>query len=198
MVDPRTAERLTYRALYFACAALVLFLGLLPLSQTPTLWPVPDGWQEGLPEGLLLFGLPVPDVLLCLTLLWVQRRPDFIPVWAVAVVFFLSDLLAMRPPGLWTLIVVVGTEIIRVREADTRDMPPWGEWAVAAVAILGMMLAYRLALGLFLLPDVDIGQAAGAALMTILLYPVLAGILRVTLGLRRAATGEVDQLGKRL
>jgi hypothetical protein len=34
--------------------------------------------------------------------------------------------------------------------------------------------------------------------MTILLYPVLAGILRVTLGLRRAATGEVDQLGKRL
>ena len=78
---------LGFRMLYLSTALLMLFLNLLPLG----------------PVSLVL---PAPDLLIGLTLCWTMRRPDYVPLGLVALVFFLADVLHMRPLGLWTLIAM--------------------------------------------------------------------------------------------
>lgn len=198
MVDPRTAARLSYRALYLALAFLGLFVRLLPLSAAPQPWPLPEGLLRAMPGWMLPAEWPGPDVLLALTILWVQRRPDFIPAPMIALVFFLDDLMTMRPPGLWALVVLTGTEVLRARETGMRDLPFWGEWLVGALAMTAMVLAYRFLLALFIVPGVSLGPAILNLVATVALYPVLALALQVAFGLSRTATGEVDALGQRL
>lgn len=198
MVDPRTAARLSYRALYVALALFSLFVRLLPLSAAPQPWPLPETMLAAMPDWMMPAEWPGPDMLLCLTILWVQRRPDFVPAPLIATVFFLDDLMTMRPPGLWALIVLVGTEILRARETGMRDLPFWGEWLVGGLVMAAMVLAYRFALALFLVPGVSLGPAILNLLATVALYPLLALALQVAFGLSRTATGEVDALGQRL
>ena len=198
MDDPRTAARLSYRALYLALAFLGLFVRLLPLSAAPQPWPLPEGLLRAMPGWMLPAEWPGPDVPLALTILWVQRRPDFIPAPMIALVFFLDDLMTMRPPGLWALVVLTGTEVLRARETGMRDLPFWGEWLVGALAMTAMVLAYRFLLALFIVPGVSLGPAILNLVATVALYPVLALALQVAFGLSRTATGEVDALGQRL
>ncbi|MCX8509471.1 MAG: rod shape-determining protein MreD [Rhodobacteraceae bacterium] len=179
MVDPRTARRWAYQSLFLGLVALILFFRLLPLSMRPVEWPT-------------------PDLLLCLTVVWVLRRPDYIPVLAVAGVFLLEDLLTMRPPGLWALIVLIGTEFLRRRENATRDLPFGWEWLMAGGVMLAMGLVYRFALALFMIPQVSFGPVLVQMLATAAIYPLLAIVLQLAFGLRRSAPGEIDAFGQRL
>ena len=179
MVDPVAASRFGHRALFVGLAALILFVRLLPLSAEPSHWPG-------------------PDVLLCLTVVWALRRPDYSPAPVIAAIFFVEDLLTLRPPGLWTLIVLVGTEFLRRRETGTRDLPFLAEWAMAGIVMAAMMLANRLAYAVFVIPEGGFGQMLAQLTVTVIAYPVLALIMQASVGLRRAATGEVDALGHRL
>lgn len=179
MVDPVAAARAGHRALYFALAALIVFVRILPLSTSPGDWPG-------------------PDLLLCLTVVWVLRRPDYIPALSVALVFFIDDLISLRPPGLWSLIVLVGTEYLRSRETATRDLPFLLEWVFAGAVIAGMLFANRFAYALFMIPQAALGQVLVQYLATVVAYPVLAVAMQISFGLRRAAPGEVDALGHRL
>jgi len=198
MVDPRTARRFGYRSLFLALAALILFLRLLPLSSGPAYWPLPQGVVGRMPGWLYPDQWPGADTLLCLTVVWVLRRPDFIPAAMVAGVFLLDDLMAMRPPGLWALIALLGTEFLRARETATRDLPFLGEWIMAGLVIAAMTFGYRAVNTLFMIPQVSLGPAILQMLATIAIYPVLALAMQFGFWLRRAATGEVDELGQRL
>ena len=198
MVDPRTATLWGYRSLFLGLVAVILFLRLLPLSALPDAWPLPEGILAHFPDWLYPQDWPGADMLLCLTIVWVQRRPDFAPTLMVAGVFLLEDLLTFRPPGLWAAIVLIGTEFLRQRENSTRDLPFWGEWAMVAAVIAAMTLANRLILALFMVPQVALGQAVLYMVTTIVIYPGLAMVMQYVLGLHRAAPGEVDTWGRRL
>ena len=104
MVDPIRATRLAHRLLFVGIVAVLIFIRILPLSSMPS-------------------SIPGPDLALGLTLAWVLRHPDYVPAVTIAGVFLLEDLLFMRPPGLWALIVLAGTEFVRAREVVTRDLP---------------------------------------------------------------------------
>lgn len=198
MVDPRTATRWAFQVLYLGLVALILFFRLLPLSMVPDVWPLPAAMVAILPDWLSPNDWPGPDLLLGLTVVWVLRRPDFMPVLAVAAVFLLDDLLTMRPPGLWALIVLIGTEFLRKRETATRDLPFGWEWLMASAVMGAMVLAYRFAQALFMIPQVSFGPVLLQLLATVAIYPVLAIALQLTFGLRRAAPGEIDAFGQRL
>jgi len=198
MVDPRTATRIGYRLLYLALAALILFLRLLPLSSGTSPWPVPTSILERMPDWLYPYEWPGQDTLLCLTIVWVLRRPDFIPALSIAAVFLLDDFLSMRPPGLWAMIVLVGTEFLRKRENATRDLPFLAEWMMAGLVIAAMVIANRIALTVFMIPQVSLGPALIQMIATIAVYPILAYAMQLAFDLRRAATGEVDAFGQRL
>ena len=71
---------LWFRRLVFVLVALFLFyLRLLPLASVAGQWPG-------------------PDLLLCLIFAWLVRRPDYVPVWLVASVVLVEDMLLQRPP----------------------------------------------------------------------------------------------------
>ena len=179
MVDPLTTRRLSFVGLYLGLAALLLFVRLLPLSTLPT-------------------DLPGPDILLCLTFAWLMRRPDFLPVLAIVAVFALEDMLLMRPPGLWALVVLIVTEILRDRTATTRDMPFLAEWMLMAICTVGMLLSYRLVLALVMVPQAGLGLSLLQLLATIAAYPIVAWATQSLLGLRRVAPGDLDALGNRI
>lgn len=198
MVDPRTASLWTFRALFAGLVVLIWFFRLLPLSMMPASWPVPEGLLAHFPDWLYPHQWPGSDLLLALTVVWVFRRPDFVPALLIATVFLLDDLLSMRPPGLWAVIVLAGTEFLRARENAMRDLPFLWEWLLAAAVMAAMMLANRLILAVFLIPQVSFGPVFLQLVATILVYPVVAVAMQMAFGLRRAAKGEIDMFGQRL
>lgn len=178
MVDPVSSARIGYRSLFILLAAFVLFVRALPLSATPAT-------------------IPGPDILTCLAVAWVLRRPEYVPSLIIVCVFLLEDILTMRPPGLWTVIVLLGTEFLRTRATLTRDLPFLVEWAMVGVVIVAMTLVNRVVLAVFMVPQAGLGTVLVQVLVTLTAYPlVVAGSL--LLSMRKAAPGQVDALGHRL
>ena len=168
-----------HRLLFVAIALVLMFLRLLPLPH-----------EAG--------ALPGPDILLCLTFAWIMRRPDYLPVLLIAGVVLLEDMLVMRPPGLWTALVVLGSEFIRSRVAMTRELNFGIEWVLVAGLMLGLLLAYRLAFALMLLPQPAFGFALVQVIWSILCYPVVVALSRFVLDLYKPAMGQVDAQGRRM
>jgi len=172
-------DTLAYLGLWVLIAAASILLRILPLDD---------------PHG----GWPAPDLLLALTLAWVLRRPSHLPAVAIALVFLAEDLFMMRPPGLWALAVLIGTEFLRRRTLVVREMNLMLEWAMVAAVMVSMSLAYRLVLMIVMSPRDPIDLSAMALAVTILVYPLVVGVLQFVLRVRKPATGEVDELGRRL
>lgn len=176
MIARPARRRLLGMALYAGVAMLVLFLRLLPLAPGRVPWPG-------------------PDLLLCLTIAWVLRRPEQVPALLIAAVALAEDLLLSRPIGLWAAMMVIGSELARAREARWRAQPFVVEWLRVALLMALMMLGARLATLVVLLPVPPLGQVLLQWLASVAAYPpvVLAGTM--LLGLRRAAPGETEGMG---
>ena len=99
MIGSPVRRRLVGQSLYVGLVLMSLFLRLRPID------PGRVGW-------------PGPDLILCLTLAWVQRRPDYLPAGLVAAVILAEDLFMLRPPGLWAALTVLGAEFLRSRGYD--------------------------------------------------------------------------------
>ncbi len=179
MVDSFRGSVWIYRAAFLFVALFILFVKLLPLGSVAGDWPG-------------------PDILLCLIFAWVVRRPDFLPVLLVAFVLLLEDLILMRPPGLWTALVVIATEFVRSRMALTRELSFWAEWALVGGLMFGLLLAYRLVFSVAFLPQPGFGFALLQTLWSILCYPLVVAASRFVLDLRKPAMGEVDAYGRPL
>jgi rod shape-determining protein MreD len=172
-------DTLLHLGLWLLIAALSLLARLLPLDAA-------DG------------GLPGPDVLLALTIAWILRRPAHIPAVAVALVFLVEGLFVMRPPGLWALAVLVGTEILRGRQPAVREMNIFLEWMLVAAVLTGMTLAYRLVLAIVMVPEEPFDLSLVKLVFTVLAYPLVVAVLQLLLRVRKPAMGEVDELGRKL
>lgn len=179
MNDLRRLDTLLHLALWLALASVSILARLLPLGG------IDAGW-------------PVPDLLLALTLAWVLRRPAHLPAPAIAFVFLAEDLFLMRPPGLMALVVLVGSEFLRQRETVVRELNLLLEWLLVAAVMTVMALAYRLVLALVMIPNAPLGLSLAGLIVTIVAYPLVVLTLQGLLGVRKPATGEVDDLGRKL
>lgn len=179
MVDPLRRDILLHRGIFVAVALALIFIRLMPMG--------------GLPGAL-----PGPDLLMCLILAWLLRRPDYLPALLIVAMVLLEDLLLMRPPGLWAALMLVGTEFLRSRIALTRELSFVVEWLFMAALMLAMFLGYRLILAVTFLPQVAFGYALAQVLASILFYPVVVWLSHVTLGVHKPGMGEVDEMGRRL
>jgi rod shape-determining protein MreD len=164
---------------FILLALAILFLQLLPLNTTPRL-------------------LPFPDVLLLLTCIWVVRRPDYIAVLTIALLFLVSDFLFHRPPGLMAALTVVATEALRARAPRLRASGFGMEWLTVALAIVAITLGGRFALTIVMLPQAPLGLTLLQMVLTILAYPLAVAFAWGLFGINRPAPGEVNALGQRL
>lgn len=176
MNTPGTRRRIVGMAIYALLALAIIVLRLMPLSQ-----------------GSLRF--PGPDLLLCLSLVWVLRRPRDVPAPLIAGLVLIEDIVTLRAPGLWALAVLTGTEAARRREHRWRDQPFLVEWLRVAVLMGAMVIGTRLVLMLVLVPVPPLGQVVLQFLATAGAYPVVALLARWGLGLRRGAATDQDMQG---
>lgn len=179
MSDAPRARVWVGRATYAGLCLLLMFLALLPLGMIP---PAFAG----------------PDLILAVTLAFVARRPDFVPVALLAAVFLLADLLLQRPPGLGAAVVLVVTEMLRSRAGGLRNMPFPLEWIAVALCVAAVTFGTRLILALTMTPQAPLGLSLIQMVMTILCYPLVVALARLLFGVSRPAPGEVDALGHRL
>lgn len=179
-MDNSLSARLWFgRLIFAACVATILFLSLVPLNFTPRF-------------------LPWPDLLLCLTFAYSMRRPEFVPVWLLAGVFLLADILLMRPPGLWTALVILSVEFGRTQEYRFRELIFPFEWAFFATSMFLILLTYRLVLALLLVPQPGFGGIMLHFLFTILIYPLVVLFCVFVLRVQKVTPDQAIKYGHRL
>lgn len=177
MIAAPRQRQLIGQSLYVAAGLALIVGALLPLA------PGRIGWAG-------------PDWLAALTLAWVLRRPEQVPVLLVAALMLAADILLMRPIGLGAAIAVVATEAARRRAERWQEQGFVAEWARVAMLMLLMVLADRVVRALFVIPPVlapmpPLGQDILRLIATVFAYPVVVAVTRA-LGLRRAAPGELE------
>lgn len=178
MAEALTLRLWAGRGIYLLIAAALLFVRLLPIGHSPA-------------------GLPGPDLMVAVTFAWLLRRPDQVPMFSILAVFLLADMLFLRTPGLWTLVMLVATEFFR-RNGVSSDMPFLAEWAAVSGVLVVAVLLENAILFVLMVPKAGIGLALLQMLVTVALYPAVALALRLGLGVRRIAPGETDRFGRPL
>lgn len=168
-----------YPTVFTAIAALVFMIRMLPLGTEAGSWPG-------------------PDLLLCLILAWVMRRPDYLPAPLLALVLLAEDLLLMRPPGLWAALVLIASEFLRSRAALTRELTFPFEWLLISGLMLALRFAERTIGALAFLPQPALADQMLQTAMSILFYPLAVGFCWLVLDLRKPAPGELDAFGRRM
>lgn len=178
------AEAIANRPWTGRISFVVLFAGLVVVSILP-LDTMPPVWVG-------------PDPMLAVTLVWVVRRPDLVPLPVIAALWFMADLVLQRPPGLMAALVVLLTEALRSRNTALRSLPFVLEWLSVSAGIIAIALAQRIVLTVLMTPQAPLGLSLLQMVMTMLAWPVAALLARVFFGITKAAPGEVDALGKPL
>ncbi|MFK7938348.1 MAG: rod shape-determining protein MreD [Roseovarius sp.] len=178
MGDASQSRHWLMSALYLALCTVLAFLSLLPLETAPR------GWAG-------------PDLILALTCAWVVRRPEFVPVTLVALVFLLTGLMFQMPPGLWAALVLIATETLRARATGLRDLTFAAEWVTVAVTLATITLANQVILGVLLVDRPPLGLSLMQLVMTLAAYPLVVLASQFLMGVRKQTPGDVDALMSR-
>lgn len=178
MIDPVTLTLLRGRAMFAGIVLALIVFRMLPM-----------GGEAGT--------LPGPDLVVCIIFALMMRRPDYLPLWLLAGVLLLEDILLMRPFGLWAALVVIAAEVLRARSVLMRELSFLMEWAVVSALMLAMLLVYRLVFALTLLPQVSLGFALLEVIWSAIAYPVVVLISRYVLSLQKPGLGQIDAFGRR-
>ncbi|WP_166416590.1 hypothetical protein [Cochlodiniinecator piscidefendens] len=219
MVDPITSRLWLMRALFLAMSIVLIFAHLVPLRFSST--DVEFSTQIELTETgnetseaeiarqrveadrSVLTAEEVtptlriaPDILLAITLCWLIRRPRYVPVFLIGLVFLMTDLLLMRPPGLMAALVVLTTEFLRARLHLLRELPFLFEWGVIGGAILVVFIADRSMLSLALTGTPTLSQTLVLALTTWAVYPIVTVVSKLWLGFDKMTSGELTATGQ--
>jgi rod shape-determining protein MreD len=176
-MDQNLLQLWSMRAAFVLIALVILFFHLLPLDPSPGKW-----------AG--------PDLLVAVVLAWSVRRPDYVPILLVAAVMLLADMMLQRPPGLWSVLVVCAAEWLKSRERRQRETTFALEWMTFAGVLIVITILYRAVLMVLILVPGTFTLTIVQLIMTIALYPVVVGVSHFLLGVRRAAPGDVDRLGR--
>jgi len=196
MIDAASREVWLHRALFVAIALGLLFWRLLPLP-SPMMADC-GGSAAWCRFTVWLMRMPGPDLLLCVIFAWMMRRPDYLPVILIAAVVLLEDMILMRPPGLWSAIVLIASEFVRVRVALTRELNFGVEWLLVAGLMLAMLVIYRLAFAMVMVPQAGFGFAMLQVVWSVIFYPLVVFLSRYVLDLHKPAMGEIDAYGRRM
>lgn len=178
MAEVRPTRIWAMRAAFVGLSFCVMFYNLLPLDMMPARY-----------AG--------PDLLAALCFAWALRRPDYVPILAVAGVMLLADMLFQRPPGLWAGLVLLATEVLKSRARRDRETTFAMEWLTVAMVLLAITIAFRLVLAILIVPTGPAFLAIMRFGMTVAIYPLVVIASQLLLGVKRMAPGDFDHAGRR-
>lgn len=175
MTDPLTLRIWIYRAYYMTLCLFILLWQILPL-----------GFDEG--------RLPSPDLITALTLAWLLRHPNVVPLGAIAIVFLISDFLTNAPVGFGALSMVLASESLRKRQPQIENMTFLSEFGTVTAVIFAVTLAERIVLTVLLADQPPFGAVALHTIVTIAAYPALVVVSKYLLGLDRLTAADPDNV----
>lgn len=178
MADRLHSHLWIMRLVYLCLCITMMFLHLLPQDTSARSW-----------AG--------PDLVLALSAAWVLRRPEFVPMSLIAVVFLMTDLLYQMAPGLWAGLVVIGTEALRARAPGLRDLSFAAEWSVVAVTLTAMTIGYQLILFVTVAERPPLDLNLMQLVMTLAAYPLVVIASQIIFGVRKQSHGDLDTLVNR-
>lgn len=153
----------------------VLYVQLLPLQTLPRSW-----------TG--------PDFIVLLTVAWAVRRPEYTPALSVALMTLLADFILLRPPGIMAAVMVGARQVLKRQEPGLRDSTFMAEWATVSVVLVGILVANRLILMIFLVDQAPLGLSMVQLVMNVVIYPLVALASRFLVGVRKIVPGETDAM----
>ena len=166
------------RATWIGFAIIAILIPLLPLGHQS------DAWL-------------VPDLLYCLTLIWVIREPRIIGVGTVAMLGLACDIFLGRPIGLGAIMLVLTSEAFRQQARFFQENMFLLEWAAAVVFFMLAQLGMSLVLVLTFTDPPQMGNVLAYVLGTAIAYPLIAGLLYASVKVRAPQPGQVsDRLGR--
>jgi rod shape-determining protein MreD len=134
--------------------------------------------------------LVAPDLLYCLLVAWVIRRPARVPLWAVVALGLFADVMLSRPLGLGALALMLVVEGFRRRALLFHGAPFVIEWVAAVVGFAALLLGMHVALELVLVAPPGLVPSARYLLVTGIAYPLV--VLGLTWCLRVRAPRAVS------
>lgn len=176
MVDPATTRLVLHWALFLLLGLALIFLNLLPLSTDPESWPG-------------------PDLIYCLAAAWMMRRPSYVPVLLLAFMLLLSDLLFLKPVGLWTAIGLLGFEFLRGQALQPGDLPITSEIVLVGCTFAVMTGIYAGVLAVFDEATALAHDMALHVLFTVLAYPFVVLFTHFVLQVRYIRPGGYSGFG---
>ena len=188
MASPADTQVWIKRGAFLFIAFVIMVVQLVPQSMEPRVIDIAR-WH---------FRLVSPDICLAVTLVWVARRPKYAPVWMIAAIFLMGDLIFQRPPGLWAGLVVVLTEQLRKRSREFRSLPFLAEWGSIALGVAAISIANRLILAILAVPVAPFGMILLQMILTISVYPLVVLIMHYLFGITRVTPGETGSRGQRV
>ena len=178
MAEVTPARILFMRFSFAGLAFLVIFFHLLPLDTLARNWAP-------------------PDLLTALAMAWSLRRPDYVPILLLVPVLLLADFLFHRPPGLLTLLVVLGCEFLRTRGQTPNEATFAAAWLSVAMVLTVITLLNRVTLSLFAVPQAPLGLSVIETIAPIVTYPLVVLFSQGLLGVRKLSATEAEILGAR-
>ena len=173
MIDAALLKTWAYCAGFALLGLLLTFSELLPLNTLTPSWVM-------------------PDVFLCVTFVCCIRRPRYVPMLIIALVFLFQDLLLNRPPGLFAALTLMASEWLKRRSQRTEEFPFIKEYLSVILAIAVVLLGTRWAVGIVMLPMPEAFLTLSELLSTVLFYPLLVLFTQVVLKVRRAGFGDLE------
>ena len=143
----------------------------------------------------MLVNIPVygPDLIYCLTAVWLVRRPDHLPPYLVVGIFLLRDILLGLPPGLWTAAMLATGLLLNVLHAWLKTRSFVTEWAVVSVSYMVMLLGMQAAQAVALLPFSPLEHLAMKTVTTTVFYPLVVMFIHMVLRIGKIHHGPASR-----
>ncbi|MCY4542013.1 MAG: hypothetical protein OXB95_06405 [Rhodobacteraceae bacterium] len=128
-----------------------------------------------------------PNLVYCLICAWIIRSPRNAPALVVAALFLLLEVIYGLPPGLWTALMLVATELLRSVSPRLGSYSFVAEWAFVCLLFSLALLLYQLALLLTFAQAMTTVAMTKYIVSTALCYPLAAAIASLVVRRGRAS-----------
>ena len=161
-----------------ARTGVMLSLGLLAI------------YVEAAPLGIGPSAPPSPDLLLCVVVYWIVRRPDSTPLLAVFALGLVRDLVTDLPTGAGALALVLAAEVVRRSRHRLARGSFMLEWLTLSAAAFGTAAFLWLLIALTLTQPPYVIDLFHQSLYTVMAYPLIVVAFRwgLRISWRKAGT----------
>lgn len=138
-----------------------------------------------LPLPIIQQEIPWPDLIFLFTIGWLVRKPNQLPIIIIFMVHLISDILLLKPIGLWSGLCLIVFVFVKWRVDRTKTIFKFGQELVFVMTLLSLVLMTHLTLQyMFKILNPPFMMILLQMTFTLLIYPLVMGFLHFILGVR--------------